>query len=104
MTEFFKRILSSKWDWDFHSWDLKVGLLLIGLYLFYQLYQRYRNDRAMRIASKLLILLVVLSFESLRVGPDKVEVARWHRRFWNLSKDNSRWTDVTIFSSKDNNG
>ena len=31
------------------------------------------------------------------------EVARWHRGFWNLSKDNSRWTDVTIFSSKDNN-
>jgi hypothetical protein len=47
---------------------------------------------------------VILSFESLRVGPDKVEVARWHRGFWNLSKDNSRWTDVTIFSSKDNNG
>ena len=32
---------------------------------------------------------VILSFESLRVGPDKVEVARWHRGFWNLSKDNS---------------
>jgi hypothetical protein len=47
---------------------------------------------------------VILSYESVRVGPDKVEVARWHRGFWNLSKDNSRWTDVTIFSSKDNNG
>jgi hypothetical protein len=46
---------------------------------------------------------VVLSFESVRVGPDKVEVARWHRGFWNLSKDNTRWTDVTIFSNKDNN-
>ena len=65
MTEFFKRILSSKWDWDFHSWDLKVGLLLIGLYLLYQLYQRYRNDRAMRIASGLLILLVVVLYLAL---------------------------------------
>ena len=46
---------------------------------------------------------VILSYESVRVGPDKVDVARWHRGFWNLSKDNSRWTDVTIFSSKDNN-
>ena len=46
---------------------------------------------------------VILSYESVRVGPDKVEVARWHRGFWNLSKDNSRWTAVTIFSSKDNN-
>lgn len=46
---------------------------------------------------------VVLSFESVRVGPDKVEVARWHQGFWNLSKDNTRWTEVVIFSNKDNN-
>jgi len=46
---------------------------------------------------------VVLSFESVRVGPDNVEVARWHQGFWNLSKDNTRWADVVIFSNKDNN-
>ena len=46
---------------------------------------------------------VILSFESVRADPDRVEVTRWHRGFWNLSKDNTRWTDVTIFSNKDNN-
>ena len=46
---------------------------------------------------------VILSFESVRADPDRVEVTRWHRGFWNLSKDNTRWTDVPIFSNKDNN-
>ncbi len=44
---------------------------------------------------------VVLSFESVRVGLDKVEIARWHQGFWNLSKDNSKWTDVVIFSNQE---
>jgi hypothetical protein len=30
---------------------------------------------------------VNVSFESVRVGPDKVEVARWHQGFWNLSNE-----------------
>ena len=29
---------------------------------------------------------VILSFESVRVGPDKVEVARWRQGFWNLRR------------------
>jgi hypothetical protein len=33
---------------------------------------------------------VILSFERVRVGSYKVEVAGWHRGFWNISQDNSR--------------
>ncbi len=43
---------------------------------------------------------VTLSLDSIQVGPDYVETARSRDNLWSLSKDNSKWTHVTIFSTE----
>lgn len=37
--------IDTHWDWDFHPWDFKVMLVLVGLYILYQCWWWWKHPK-----------------------------------------------------------